>query len=409
MEHKTKSLIPLLSIVFLDMIGIGIIIPILAVIFLSPNGILPLDAPLATRTAFYGLLLAAYPFAQFFGAPLLGTLSDQHGRRKLLLISLIGTGLGYLLFAIGILSKNLPLLFASRLLAGFTGGNIAIAYSAVSDLSTNETKSRNFGLVGMMFGFGFMIGPFLGGQLANSNLISWFNAATPFYFAALLSLINIFMLIFLFQETLQTSRKANISWTAGITNLKKAFTTPALNKIFLVLLVWGIGFTFFAQFFQVYLVEKFDFSEPKIGLIFGYVGLWIAFTQGALNRPISKRFRAQKILMVSLLMLSISLFLILIPNKSVYFYLVMPLIALSQGITLPNITAFLSNLAPKDMQGEVMGINQSLQSAAQAIAPLVAGFFAAAYVGLPILIAAIFIFISWILFVYFFREKKASA
>ena len=147
------------------------------------------------------MLIASYPLAQFFGAPILGALSDKHGRKKIILISLIGTFFGYLLFAYGIITKNVTLLFASRMLDGFTGGNISTIMSAIADVSTVKDKTKNFGMIGMAFGLGIILGPFIGGNLADPNNVSWFNHSTPFWFAALICLFNIALVVFNFKET----------------------------------------------------------------------------------------------------------------------------------------------------------------------------------------------------------------
>jgi DHA1 family tetracycline resistance protein-like MFS transporter len=140
---------------------------------------------LATRTIILGLLIASFPIAQFFGAPILGALSDKHRRKRLLIISLARTFIGYILFGIDIVTHDIYLLFISRIIDGFTGGNITIAMSAISDVSSPEEKVKRFGLVGMSFGLGIIIGPNIGGILADSHTLSWFIFATPIRFAAI--------------------------------------------------------------------------------------------------------------------------------------------------------------------------------------------------------------------------------
>ncbi|MGZ4048911.1 MAG: MFS transporter, partial [Bacteroidia bacterium] len=142
--------------VFIDMLGVGIVIPVIAALLMDPGySMLPAATSISTRTILLGFLIAAYPLAQFFGAPMLGALSDRYGRRKLLGLSLFGTLIGYLLFATAILEHNIFMLFASRILDGFTGGNISVALSAISDFSDEKSKSKNFGMVGAAFGLGF--------------------------------------------------------------------------------------------------------------------------------------------------------------------------------------------------------------------------------------------------------------
>jgi len=165
------------------MLGIGIIIPVIPALFFDDGGSFFTEAmSYENRSVIYGFLLAAFPIMQFFGAPILGALSDRHGRKPMLMLSLMGTMIGYFLFAIALLYGQLWLLFFSRMLPGFTGGNISIVYSAIADVSDGPERTKNFGMIGMAFGLGFILGPAIGGILADNSIVSWFNAATPFWF-----------------------------------------------------------------------------------------------------------------------------------------------------------------------------------------------------------------------------------
>ena len=270
-----NPLIPIFLTVLIDMLGVGIIIPVIPPLIISNSaGLLPPDISPFYRAVLYSSLIACYPIMQFFGAPILGALSDRYGRKPILMASLLGTALGYLLFAIAIWSKNLPLLFFSRLLPGFMGGNIAIIQSSISDVSDEGSKTRKFGLVGAAFGVGFVIGPTLGGILADPNVLPWFNAATPFWFTAIVTLLNTALVQAYFLETLPQSRATAISPLTGLRNVATAFQLPQLRTLFSAVLLLSLGFTFFTQFFAVYLIERFSFEEKDIGLLYGWVGIW---------------------------------------------------------------------------------------------------------------------------------------
>ncbi|MGV8983920.1 MFS transporter [Clostridium sp.] len=409
MKNKKFTILPIFFTVFLDLLGLGIVIPILPAVLLDPrSGILPVSYVFSTRTLIYGFLIASYPLAQFFGAPILGTLADQKGRKKLLTVSLIGTFIGYVLFALGIVYSNIFLLFIGRILDGFTGGNISIAQSAIADISTPETKSRNFGLIGMAFGLGFIIGPYVGGKLADPSIVSWFTYATPFWLSVILTSINIVLVLLYFPETLvKVAVATKVSALTGFRNVKKAFTYKDLRTMFLVAFLLTVGFNFFTQFFQVFLIGKFQFNQSKIGDLFAYMGLWIAVTQGAFLRPLSKRYKPMSILSISILLLALTFPLLLIPNKAIGIYLIIPFIAIFQGLTQPNSTAIISNLADKDKQGEILGINQSILSLAQAIPPIIAGFVTSISLNLPTIFAAGSTLLAWIVFrVFFIKEQK---
>lgn len=410
MNSTKKPTTPLATIfftVFIDLVGVGIIIPVIAPLFLSQEyGILDASVGFSTRTIMLGLLTAAYPFAQFFGAPILGALSDKYGRKKILVASLFGTFFGYLLFTYGIIAKSLTLLFMSRILDGFTGGNISIALSAISDVSDPKEKAKNFGLIGMAFGLGFIIGPYIGGKLSDPSVFHLFNFSTPFVFAAALCYINIIMVFLRFKETLPASRHVELSLTTGFKNIAKAMKMQSLRTTFIAIFFFTFGFNFFTQFFQVFLIEKFSFTQGQIGDLFAYIGLWIAFSQGFITRVVSKKLSPPKILSFSLLCLGLALFGLLIPTQAIYIYCVLPFVAIFNGLSQPNSTAVVSMLADKNMQGEILGINQSFQSLAMTIPPVIAGFIVSINRNLPITIAGISMIISWLIFKIFYKDKS---
>ncbi|MGL4773403.1 MAG: MFS transporter [Clostridium sp.] len=409
MKEKKNSILPLFLTVFIDLLGLGIVIPILPMIILDPRaGLLPMDMDFATRSIVYGFLIAAYPLTQFFSAPILGALADEKGRKKILTLSLIGTLIGYVLFGIGIMEKNIYLLFIGRILDGFTGGNISIAQSSIADMSTPENKAKNFGLIGMAFGLGFVIGPYVGGNLADSSIVSWFTYATPFWFAAILTALNILSVIFRLNETLAVPKKAKLSLTTGIKNINKAFSIANLRTVFLTTFFLTVGFTLFTQFFQVFLIGKFEFTQSQVGDLFAYMGIWIAFAQGGFQRPLSKKYKPHQILKYSTILLALALPLLLIPDKAIWIYAIVPVIAILQGLSQPNGTALVSNQSDASNQGEILGINQSVQSLAQAIPPIVAGFVTTIDLSLPIILGAISIAIGWVIFKLFFKEKSIT-
>ncbi len=404
---KKISLIPIFLTVFIDLVGLGIIIPILAPIFVSPySGFLPITTPFAERTLYLGFLIAMYPIAQFFGAPILGALSDRHGRKKLLIISLTGTLIGYLLFGIGILTKNIFVLFFSRIIDGFTGGNISIAMSSIADISDAQTKARNFGLIGMAFGLGFILGPFIGGSLADPTIISWFNAATPFWFASLLTISNILLVIRNFTETLEHHRHTPVSALTGFKNIAKALRMSHLRILFLVVFLFTFGFNFFTQFFQVFLVSKFSFTLSQIGNELAYIGIWIAFAQGIIIRPLSKIFSPSQILSFSLFALGITFPILLLPHTAYILFFILPFVAIFNGLSQPNTTAIISNAAGSESQGEILGINQSIQSAGQALPPIIAGIIVSINRNLPILIAGGSIILAWAVFMFIYKPSR---
>ena len=235
-DESGHPLLVILSIVFLDLVGVGILIPIVPILLAGPRSpyyILPAGYTVQEGYILLGWLVAIYPLFQFLAVPILGQLSDKYGRRKVLGVSLAGTAISYAVFAIGIITKNLPLLFIARAFDGVTGGNIPVAQAVVADITPPRGRAKAFGLIGAAFGLGFIIGPYIGGKLSDPSVVSWFNAATPFWFAAILAVINITLVIALLPETLAHAKKGlKIQWSRSLSDILHAYTYRDFRALF---------------------------------------------------------------------------------------------------------------------------------------------------------------------------------
>ena len=407
MKIRSYAMLSVLLVVFLDMLGIGLVIPLFSPLLLETNMFLPETDTFAQRSIMLGLLIGIYSFAQFLGSPIFGSLSDKYGRRPIMLISLWGRFFGYLVQVAGMWMVSLEILFIGRFITGFTGGNIAIAMSAVADVSTRATKSANFGYVGMAFAIGLVLGPFLGGVLSDPSIIPWFGYATPFVVTVFLSLFNIVIFHKYYQETLKRlSSRVKVDILMSFRNIATAFTLPHLRVMFLVVFLVSIGFGFFTEFYQVTLIKEFDFNAEQIGLTFAYVGFWVAISQGIINKPLSKIMKPARILSFSMLLASIFFIILILPHEAMYIYLILPFVAVFLGITEPNYNAVVSNLVSERVQGQVLGVTQSVQSLAYGIPPVVAGLVVALDMNLPMELAALMTFLAWAVFILFFYRKK---
>lgn len=395
--------------IFIDLLGVGIIIPVFAPLIIENNhGIMPAGTSEATRNLVYGILTATFPFFQFFGAPILGTLADKYGRKKILQYSLIGTFVGYVLFALSIHFNILWLLFIARAIPGFMGGNISIVTASLADISKPEERAKNFGLIGMAFGMGFILGPFLGGVLSSSDTCRYFDYSTPMWFTALLTLVNMVYVRKQFPETFKPSAQGKVSLLTGINNVKKAFGLVNMRVILLTVFLQSFAFSFFMQFNQVYLIKKFRFDEKQIGILFGYIGLWIAFTQGVILRQVTKRLAPPQILRFSLMGLAFAILAILWPTQAWMLYLINPFMAIFQGLTQPNQTSIVSTLTPPENQGEMLGIQQSVTSLAFIFPPLIAGVIVSIDYRLPLVVSALVMLLAWANFYFRFEGKKVA-
>jgi len=389
------------------MLGIGIIIPIIPAIFYGKEtahfaGLVEEDTIRWT----FCLLIAAFPFMQFFGAPVLGGLSDRYGRKRIIMLSMLGSAIGYSLFSVALFKQSIVILFLSRLIPGFFGGSLSVLFSAISDVSEPADKPKNFALIGMAFGLGFIFGPMIGGILSDPTKCSWFNLSTPFIFTMILSLFNFSFVWLKFKETLTVSKETKISFYKGIQNVKKAFTTINLRTLFSITFLNTLGFSFFTQFFSVFMFEKFNSNTTEVGYIFGWVGFWLVFTQGFLIRKIKTTISPADIVSRTMLVIGLGIMAMIFPASIVGILVLNFFIALAQGLNSPNLLTLVSGQAQPEQQGEILGINQSMQSLAQVIPPLVVAIFGKNLTTFPFVFGGAMIVLGWMIFVFIFNKKK---
>ena len=392
------------------MLGVGVLIPVYPLLILptSPFRLVPDTWNITSGYIMLGWLGASFPLAQFLFAPILGQIADRFGRKKTLAISLFGTSIAYLLFAIAILTKNIPLLFFSRIMDGVTGGNISVAQAVIADISTPKTRAKNFALVGMAFGLGFILGPFIGGKLSDQNLVSWFNAATPFYFTAILSLINMLSVLKFLPETLKSSSNKRIDITKPFLNITKAFTIFGLRSVMPSTFLFNAGFTFFTSFFAITLAKKYGFTQGGIGNFFAYIGIMIFLAQGVLVRRLSGKIDDYKVLRFSMFGTGLCLLVIhFIPaTHTNLLYLVPPFLASFNAMTFAFNASIVTRITPSNIHAESLGINASIMALGQAIPAIIAGYIAVVDPYLPIVVGSSTIIFGGLLFWILFKPKQ---
>jgi DHA1 family tetracycline resistance protein-like MFS transporter len=407
---KKRPLLSLFLTIFIDMLGVGVLIPIFPLLVLphSADSILPTGWTQGQGLILLGWLSAIYPLAQFFAAPILGQFADRFGRKKVLAFSISGTAIGYILFAIGLATRNIPLLFASRLLDGFTGGNISVAQAGIADISTPKNRARNFGFIGIAFGLGFILGPYIGGKLADPSIVSWFNAQTPFYFTALISLINVILVLAFLPETLKIATHARIDISKPFKNIAMAFSKPGIRSVMPTSFLFTAGFTFFTTFFAFVLMQKFGFNQSKTGDYFAYIGLWIAIAQGGLTGLVAKKYKDYTVLRISMFISALSLvgYFVVPASDASWLFFIPPFMAIGNGLTSSFNTALISRISPPELQGKSLGINTSVMALAQAIPAILAGYVATIDSNIPILVGSVTIALAGVAFWVLFKPGR---
>jgi DHA1 family tetracycline resistance protein-like MFS transporter len=356
----------------------------------------------------YSFLVASYCIGQFFGSPLLGALSDRLGRKKILIFTLLLALIGYLLGALSICILSFFGLLLSRILAGVAAGNFAIAQSYIADGTEEASRSQNFGLLGMAWGSGFVLGPFIGGRCVDSSICFLFSWATPFYIAGFLCALNIVLSIFFLKESAFIPRHTKISLTRGLIDVKKAFSHQRLKNLFKVMFIFSFGWGFFTEFSPVFLMARLGLKVDEISNFFAWVGLWIALCQGILIRPIIKRFSSSSVLTGSLLAFSLVLLCVLFVKNSFQLFAIVPLLAFVESLIYPSAASIISSLTPQDRQGEVLGIYNSVQWAAIGLTPLLSGALIMRFPLTPVLVASICMMLAFGIFSLFRLKGKEN-
>lgn len=410
--HK-KALPLVILTIFLDVLGVGILIPVVPRLIYTI--MMPAGFSMTQSLIILGWLSAIFPLMAFFATPILGQLSDRYGRKKVMAASLVGTSIGYIVFAIGILTKNIPLLFLGRGIDGITGGNISVARAIIADITKPEHRAKTFGMMGGAFGIGFVMGPYIGARLASPGVSffglfdapHWFNSATPFWFAAILAFVNVCSVLLILPETHKhINNKLKMTWNKSLDHIRKAIARPHLRVIFGAEFFFMGGFSFFTAFFQIMLIERLHFTAANVGDYFAYVGICIALAQIVVVPFMVKRFKSHNILRISLIGNAVALLAQLWPHNTTQLLMIAPLIAVFNGLTMANASALVSISARKEEQGEVLGIEASVQSIAQAIPAIIGGYVATMGINVPIIVGGSVVFAGGIMYNVFYRAPK---
>lgn len=355
-----RSLALLFAFVFVDVLGFSLILPLL-----------PYYASAFGATAeVVGLLLGANALTQLLGAPLLGRLSDRFGRKPLLLLSLAGTVVGFLMLG---LARSLAMLFASRIVDGILGGNTSLAQAYISDVTEGKERTKGFGLIGAAFGLGFIFGPALGGVLAGGG-----NYALPALVAAALALVNLLGVLFWLPESLQReererrAREPRAAFTARA--LLRALGLPCVGPLLQTQLFFSLAFTIFETGFALFAQVRLALDARTTSFVLTYVGVLVVLVQGLGIRFLVRRFTDKQLLFGGSILLALSLLAwAFVPSLAVLLVVLAPL-ALASGVLRVAINTALTRSVWPEEVGGTLGLSASLSSLARVVSPTVGGF-----------------------------------
>jgi MFS transporter, DHA1 family, tetracycline resistance protein len=343
--------------ILIDVTGIGIIIPVTPGLINELIG----GTSMSDASMYGGWLMFAYSIMQFIFSPILGNLSDKYGRRPILLLSLLGLGIDFVVMA---MAPTLTWLFVGRLIAGIMGASFTTATAYIADISTPEKRAQNFGLVGAAFGLGFIIGPMLGGILGE------YGTRIPFYAAAVLSLLNFLYGYFVLPESLKSENRREFKWSRAnpVGSLIQLGKYPVILGLVGSLVAIYIASHATQSTWSYYGMEKFQWSKKEVGISLAIVGALVAIVQGGLIRIINPRLGPARSVTIGLLLyvVGFALFAFATQGWMMYIFLVPYCLA---GISGPALQGIMSGQVPANEQGELQGALTSLISVTAIIGP----------------------------------------
>lgn len=356
---NNKRLATIFLIVFVDLLGFSLILPLLPYY----------AATFGADALVTGLLVASYAVAQLIGAPLLGRLSDRIGRRPVLLISIFGTFLGFVLLGV---ANALWILFVSRLIDGITGGNLTVAQAYITDVTDQKNRAKALGMIGAAFGLGFIIGPAVGGALSS------FGYAVPALAAATLAFANMLAVFFFLPESLTQERREAMSaqkrpaFTFGA--LWNALSRPRVGPLLHTRFFYSLAFAMFQSIFALYAQLKLGLTAQTTGFVLAYVGVLSVIVQGFAIGKLTARFSDKQLIFSGSIIMGLSLLAwALAPNLPVLLVIMAPMSFAGGTLNTVLSSALTKSVYPEEIGG-TLGLSASVESLTRVIAPSAGGF-----------------------------------
>jgi len=390
------------TLVFLGFFASALVSPVLSPMFLHPveHGVLPAGTSTAARAFLLGLAMSMMRLGEFIGSPILGQVSDRYGRKQVLAAAMGVTAVGNATIAGSIQADTVWVIIAGQFFIGFAGVLLVLAQSEVAQWSTGAEKTRRFGLIYMASSLAYVFAPVLGGHLADPKYLSFASYSLPFYVAAAICGLCTLLILWRFPSSQPSANPSGrIRITQGIREMGDAFRLAPFRSLLLVNFFLYLGIDFVFQFNPVYFVQQWQFTSSQVGWLMSYTSISMVVTQWMLIKPIGKRWTPRVITTTSALALGVLLTLMITPDQWEWLCLLLPLIGASMALGTTNMSALLSNTAPTESQGRMLGVSHSVRVLGSALLCFGGGILAGLAPQYPILVGAVASVIAAILLI----------
>ena len=400
----------MIAIVFIDFVGVSMAVTTFPSLMLQGSGSLLSPSYSNSKCVILlGILISMYPFGQFFGASLFGKLSDSKGRKPILFVTILGTMVATFLCGLSITYSCLWALFLGRVLSGFFAGNVAVSQASIIDISSEQEKSSNIGLLQAIMGIGWIVGPVIASFFSNHAFNPHFNIALPFYIVAFVLLILLVATVFLYKETnLNKVPHVKINFFESITTLKKSYSNKNLFCMYMIWAVFACGWMLFEQYLPTFYQEKFHFSIAHVGYFMASMGGLYALSNFLIGKPFNKLIHPYTAFGVFGIVSGVFLLLIGVGSSVMLSMAFAYVFCVSCVFTIPGIMVSTSKQGADADQGQIMGVVNSLQALATILMALLGGFFMSTNSSFNVVFGGAFILLSWLMFVFYRLYAKSN-